>query len=228
MALNFNRRKYPKNLLLEAVTLARAKSRNDLLKDHVHKENDDKTVFLITTYHPSDFSVKNTIFKNWDILGRSNTTDFIHERKLMVGYRRPKNLRDLLVRAQLKHKPGDERARPDYNPDQDNVNIIAQNIDATTSTTGPQSKITDYFRRRNTTTPEIMVPAPTTNTGPTRTTQNRGFKFCNKTNCKYCKCLNKTGTITCHVTNETFITMKNTSCRSSNVIYCISCKLCGK
>jgi hypothetical protein len=58
--------------------------------------------------------------------------------------------------------------------------------------------------------------------------KNRGFNFCNRIPCRYCPRLNKTGEIKSTVTGKTYSTMKNISCRSSNLIYCITCKRCGK
>jgi len=49
-----------------------------------------------------------------------------------------------------------------------------------------------------------------------------------KKKCNYCPMLNCTGTIKCHVTGKIFCTKKNITCRSSNLIYCITCKTCGK
>ena len=54
----------------------------------------------------------------------------------------------------------------------------------------------------------------------------RGYNFCNKTTCRYCPLLNKSGKITYTYTDEVFPTMKNVSCRSSNLIYCITCSVC--
>ena len=47
---------------------------------------------LITTYHPSDHTLRNLVRKNWDILGQSEQTSPLHKKKLTVGYRRPKKL----------------------------------------------------------------------------------------------------------------------------------------
>ena len=44
--------------------------------------------------------------------------------------------------------------------------------------------------------------------------------------CKYCKLVNKAGNITCHTTGMVYSSMHNISCRSSSIIYCITCKLC--
>ncbi len=45
--------------------------------------------------------------------------------------------------------------------------------------------------------------------------------------CRYCPLLDKTGKITCTYIKEMFNTMTNVSCRSSNLIYCITCKTCN-
>jgi hypothetical protein len=41
------------------------------------------------------------VFKNWDLFGKSPATSFLQGRKLMVGYRRPKKLREFIVRAKV-------------------------------------------------------------------------------------------------------------------------------
>jgi hypothetical protein len=56
----------------------------------------------------------------------------------------------------------------------------------------------------------------------------RGFNFCNQRRCRYCPNLNKTGSITSTVTGKVHATMTNISCRSSNLIYCITCRKCKK
>ena len=102
-------------LLEEAATLARNKDRSSMLTPGRGKQEDDMKdkVFLITTFHPTDHSVRTIVFNNWDLLGKSPTTSFLHEKRLMVGYRRPKNLREFLVRANVPYKLGDEGAVPE-------------------------------------------------------------------------------------------------------------------
>ena len=46
--------------------------------------------------------------------------------------------------------------------------------------------------------------------------------------CNFCPLLDKSGTITCHATGKKFHTKINITCRSSNLIYCITCRTCGK
>ena len=54
--------------------------------------------------------------------------------------------------------------------------------------------------------------------------ENRGFNYCNNPRCRF----SKTGDIKCTYTGETFTCMTNVSCRSYNVIYCITCTKCLK
>ena len=59
----------------------------------------------MTRLHPDHDTLRNLVLKNWDFLGKTTTTRHLYEKKLMVGYRRPKNLRDLIVRADVRKKP---------------------------------------------------------------------------------------------------------------------------
>jgi hypothetical protein len=107
-------------LLEEAVALARSKKRGELIhpvkKAPSSVEEQDK-VFLITTYHPVDQTLKGIVFKNWDLLGKSPTTSTLHQRRLMLGDRRPKYMKELLVKANVPYKAGDEDSRPlDFPP----------------------------------------------------------------------------------------------------------------
>ena len=87
--------------------LASAKSRTTLLHlpDQTHtsdpEEDDVHTFFAITEYHPTQHGFRGCIEKNWDILG-SPATKKIFESKIIYGHRRPKNLREHLVRANFK------------------------------------------------------------------------------------------------------------------------------
>ena len=75
-------------------------------------------------------------------------------------------------------------------------------------------------------TTSVQIAGPSKNGGTP--SNRRGFNFCNTKNCRYCPKINKIGEITSSVTGRTYRTMKNISCRSSNLIYCITCKLCRK
>ena len=104
LGMHFLRRGYPIELLEEATLLARRKDRDCLLSkvaDTTSSEEGDNRIFCITTFHPNYTSMKDIVFRNWKILGTSSTTTHIHQKKLKVGYKRPQNLRDVLVRAAI-------------------------------------------------------------------------------------------------------------------------------
>ena len=54
---------------------------------------------------------KKIICKNWDILARSCTTKKIHGANLMIGYRKPRDLRSYLVRAKTDYRPDNDQSK---------------------------------------------------------------------------------------------------------------------
>ena len=225
-AAHFLRRGYPLELIKEAALMARGLDRDELLSPTTEKPIDKDKVFLITTFHPRDSSLRNIFFQNWEQLGRSPTTDFIHKKKLMCGYRRPKNLRDLLVRAKVPYLPGDEAADPNHVQAEETTPAEHTCTQSNTSV-HKQKSILDFFRRANKVSPQ-MAPPPNPQPGPRRGTNptQRGFNFCNQQYCRYCPLLNKSGTITSSSTGLKHHSMINISCRSSNLIYTITCRRC--
>jgi hypothetical protein len=256
--MHFLRRGYPMPLLEKAAQMARDLDRLKLLNPESVDDEDDKgtveeqKVFLITTFHPTDHSLRKIVFNNWDYLGKSPTTSGLHDRKLMVGYRRPKNLKEFLVRANIPLKEGDDLCRPtgfDYPFRTEKEETTVQETGQVASTSGlpitrlVQKSIKDFFPSN---TGRRQVVAPLVTLGPqggtpggsnpsgsaaenrSRAGKRRGFNFCNTRGCRYCPKLNKTGSITSPVTHRRYSCMKNISCRSSNLVYCIMCKRCNK
>ena len=88
---------YPQSLIK-----ARDKARDELLKpaDRLASQPPKKT-YMTTTYNPSYDGSRTQVKKTWDLLARLSSTRHIHAMGLQVGYRRPKNLRDLLVSSKL-------------------------------------------------------------------------------------------------------------------------------
>jgi hypothetical protein len=241
MSRHFLRRGYPMELLEEAAILARRQERETLLNKQKEPKGKQDNVFLITTYHPTDNTVRDVVRKNWDLLGKSPTTQFLQNKRLLCGYRRPKNIRDHLVRAAIPYIEGDELNDPGH------VEEIAQvEIEAVEPRREGQvqTKIMDFFqiREKQGDTNIQGVPRvpqkelrPSTSskqedgTKPVGTSlKERGYSFCNRKGCRYCPKMNKTGKLKCNVTGQEFDCMKNVSCRSSNLIYAITCTRCHK
>ena len=116
LAGHFLRRKYPMAIIKDAALLARSKSRAELLAQAQKDTNnaDKDKVFLITTYHPGDRCVPDITRHNWPLLGRNQATETLFHKKLTCGYRRPKNLRDLLCKAKVGKQTSDELADPTH------------------------------------------------------------------------------------------------------------------
>ena len=104
---HFHRRGYPIPLLETALIAARRIPRSELLKEKAKTEtkNTDSDIILVTRYHPDHDILRDIVTNNWDFLGKSTSTQPLFNKKLMVGYRRPKNLRDLIVRADVRLNP---------------------------------------------------------------------------------------------------------------------------
>ena len=126
--------------------------------------------FLITTYTPSFNGLTSQVRKSWELLGCSSSTQSLHEQGLTIGFRRPKNLRDMLVKAGL----------PTLN--------VPKRSDA----------------------PLIVA------------------KLCKSKNCRYCRLLDKSGMVKSHSTGQQYRSRHNVIYNSNNLIYCITCKRCGK
>ena len=238
LTIHFLRRNYPQKLLLKAAEMALTKDRQQLLEPRQKTPNtyDEEQMFLITTFHPIDHNVRDIVFNNWDILGKNDSASHLYSKRIRMCYRRPKNLKDRLVRASIPMLEGDEKHDPTYIPPPPTGQ---EQID-----TGPntlrlrQTSITQYLTTQSTSdrgqngainTPTVPPRATTPRMRSIYPTarEHRGFTFCNKRYCPLCRRLNKSGKILCHLTDRTHNCMKKISCRSSNLIYCITCKMCG-
>jgi hypothetical protein len=255
LTCHFMVRGYPIKLLQEAADKVKSLDRNDLLKEaEIEGDIADKSkVFLITTYNPNYHHLNKLVFGNWDMLGRSPATDFIYQRKLMCGYRRSRNLSEYLIKANIPFKEGDQYARPDYvEPEQPEAAHRAQasaeapkgkqqnGEEVSLTKARRQTSIKDFMTKMSDTTvntqpgPSNIITRAQTQTAEVRLKANanltpasgRGFNFCNRRICRYCPKLDKSGKIKSTVTGLEYSTMTNISCRSSNLIYCITCKKC--
>lgn len=174
MIEHFVKQGYPLNIILEARDKAGLIPRTNLLDKPTKPKEDDKEILvMVTTFQPGFSGLKDTIQSNWDLLKKSIATKELSEKRVIFGYRRPKNLRDMLVRAKLNH--------------------------------------TQPARKRQ-------------NTGSISTTP---LNECKRKNCRYCPNLDKSGRIKCTYTGREYMAKYNVTCKSNNLIYCITCKRCG-
>ena len=161
---------------------------------------------MVTTYNPHNNTLKNLTKKNWDILGKSTNTTFLHESRLLTAYRRPPNIRDILVRAdvQIKEK---RTVAINHLPQAKNPNIEI----VSSSSTG-----------------DLAIRHNVLNSNSFGSLNTKTRKDCRNKKCRYCPILDKSGQITCTTSGEKFTTKFNISCRSTNLIYGITCLTCQK
>ena len=104
----FKQKGYPIKLLKESKTKVDIKGRESLFHKPDSKDDQNKTTFMTTTYRPGLHKFTNAIRENWKILARSTTTKEMYNNGLKIGYKRPKNLKDILVRAKTNYNLEDE------------------------------------------------------------------------------------------------------------------------
>ena len=141
-------------------------------KGKIVEEPIQEKIFLTTTFRPNYSKLNKLVKKNWENLSQSHSTRPLQRMQLVSGYKRPKNLRDILVRS-----------RTNFNPE-------------------------DWIKKEE--------EGPKINTN-----------ICKDPTCDICPRLDRTGKIevTSKLKKET---KTNIFCKSSNVVYCIECKCCGK
>ena len=105
----FRKKGYPETLLQECKARVDTIDRATTLTKKVKVTDEEEKLYLITTFRPNGNPVKDVVSKNWDMLDRSKTTKKFFNRKVVKGYKRPKNLRDHLVRSKIRY---DENPKP--------------------------------------------------------------------------------------------------------------------
>ena len=102
LSLYFHRADYPAELIQSSFERAFLQDRTILItpKEETETPTDDN-LYLITTHHPTFFEVNKIVSNNLELLDGSSSTRPILQTKLIRGFRRCKNLRDILVRAKI-------------------------------------------------------------------------------------------------------------------------------
>jgi tripartite motif-containing protein 2/3 len=95
MMTHFERRKYPRKLLSDC---------KDKVLNRTQTQEKDKVdnIIFVTQYYPKLGRIKDIWHKHLPILNQHPDTSFLTEKKFMVAYRRPRNIKDLLVKTDMK------------------------------------------------------------------------------------------------------------------------------
>ena len=150
---HFLLRGYPEDLIIEAMIRARRMDRTSLLtpKETVPTESNWNNIFLVTTHNSDCTPLRDIVQTNWNILGRTVHTEGIFQYPPTFGYRRNKNLKDLLVQAKLTPTPTTDKVKQSrstarkciakhcrYCPRLDSTGTIQNNTTGKTYTTRTQ------------------------------------------------------------------------------------------
>ena len=123
-----------------------------------------------------------------------------------------------------------------FHPTFNEVNrIVSKNMDLLdkSSSTRPalQARLVRGFRRcrnlRDHLVRARLPPAPIKGDDPDPDPEPHN-NICGRVRCIYCDKLDRTGRITTPVTNRSYVTRTNVTCRCSNLIYALVCQTCGK
>ncbi len=107
MAHSFLDRGYPQDLVEAAMVKARRQDRDDLLREKGKSETEkgnSELSYLITTYNPARNILDNIVKINSPILTENPLLRGFENLSIKPVYRRPKSLKDILVKAALPPK----------------------------------------------------------------------------------------------------------------------------
>ena len=94
-------REYPHDILIEAWRKTNGVIREKLLSDTAGNQNSTAPLMFITTYKSANPNFRELTSKHWSYLGRSSATRELGKQDIMVKYRKPPSLKDILVRAKI-------------------------------------------------------------------------------------------------------------------------------
>ena len=100
----FITRGYTRKSLDTAITQATSITRDSLLTTKVHV-NQEKRFICVLPHNPLNVNLGRLVHKYWPILQSSISTMELFKTKPVIGFRRPKNLRETLVKAQVQYPP---------------------------------------------------------------------------------------------------------------------------
>ena len=97
----FRWREYPHDTLIDAWSKINQVTREILLSDTRNNQDTNVTLLFITTYNSANPNFRELISKHWSYLDRSSATRELGRQDIMITYRKPPSLKDMMVRARI-------------------------------------------------------------------------------------------------------------------------------
>ena len=92
---------YPHDTLIDAWSKTNQVTWETLLSDTRNNQDTNAPFMAITTYQSANPNFRELIPKHWSYLGRSSATRQLGRQDIMIKYRKPPSLKDMLVRAKI-------------------------------------------------------------------------------------------------------------------------------
>lgn len=201
-------------LIKESIRKASGVSRAEALKstDHEQQQKQDRVIFS-TTYNPMLPNMKDKLDELQPILQASERCKEVFKEPPIIAYRRNRSLNDIIVSRRLP---------PDTEVANKNKIKIDQKIDKNSNTCeicgrsfangkGKMGHITRVHKKNETQPPTEPTP---------------GFHKCKDRRCNTCVKGKFGTTITISETQQVFTIKQHMTCKSRNVIYCVTCTKC--
>jgi hypothetical protein len=90
---NFDKRRYPRSLL--------SRCKESINSPPIIKEKTTQNIAFITEYYPTLRNLRKVWDNNINILNQHPDTKFLAEMRFMIAYKRPKNIKDILVKTDI-------------------------------------------------------------------------------------------------------------------------------
>ena len=206
LVIHLRKRGFKLGLIKEAIRKAAQIDRNELLHSKTDRQADNKMIFT-TTYNPMIPNLRKKIHDLHPILHSSQKCQELYPQPPIIAYRRNRNLNDLLVSRRL---PPDTAI---YS------SARTTSIDKT-SNLCEECGLT-FASGKGKTIHFTKVHNNTKNTQPLV-----GFTRCGDKRCNTCKLGTFGENILITSTGKTFNIKQPMTCKSSNIIYCITCTKC--
>ena len=202
------KRGFKLGLIKEGIRKASLLNRSDLLRPAEQREREERMIFS-TTYNPMIPDLRQKIIDLQPVLHSTEKCKKLYPKPPIIAYRRNRNLNDLLVSRRL---PRDTVVYPSQPSDFaiDKNSKICEECGLSFSS--GRGKTIHYTKMHNNTQNQTKTPV--------------GFTRCGDKRCNTCKLGTFGSSIFVTSTNTTFQIKHQLTCKSSNVIYCITCKKC--
>ena len=203
---HLRKRGYKLGLIKDGIRKATARSREEVLRPKEGTEEVDDRVIFSTTYNPIVPDLKKKLTELQPVLLTSERCKTVFPTPPLLAYRRNRNLNDMLVSRRL--------------PNNTNIIQSSENIDIDRN-----SNTCEECGRVFSTPRGKLIHISLAHKKQTQDTQV-GFHRCGDKRCNTCK-LGTFGTsINITQTRNTFNIKQGMTCKSTNVIYCVTCKKC--